>query len=258
MSRIKDNNIYYCDICGRQLPYKISAYGHIICGRHRYQIKKYGKILDTTARTQNDKNEYKIIGDKVIVYTYDTKNIKNSEFIIDLEDLNRVLEFKWRVGNGRVYSRKNGKALSLSRFILNIQDDEFNFNKVIDHIDGNPLNNSKDNLRICTQSENSRNKHLDKTQISKSGYVGVSYNRKRYRWYSQVSVKRKPCYVYSNKSIKNAVYARYIAEKILYKEYTEKEEHKRKYEFTKDLPQNIKDEIERKVTSKINEVYKEN
>ncbi len=52
---------------------------------------------------------------------------------------------------------------------------------VIDHLDGNPLNNKKNNLRICTHAENMRN---SKIRINnKSGYKGVSYqeNSNNYR-----------------------------------------------------------------------------
>jgi len=50
--------------------------------------------------------------------------------------------------------------------------------KVIDHIDHNGLNNQKNNLRNCTQSENTKNAKGH----SRFGYLGVSYynfNRKK-------------------------------------------------------------------------------
>ena len=41
----------------------------------------------------------------------------------------------------------------------------------IDHIDGNSLNNRKENLRICTRSQNCSNKKVRRD--SRSGYKGV-------------------------------------------------------------------------------------
>lgn len=56
------------------------------------------------------------------------------------------------------------------------QDDD------IDHIDGNPLNNSVDNLRIVTNQENSWNKHNTK---------GYSWDKTRNQWRAEIRVDYK-------------------------------------------------------------------
>lgn len=50
----------------------------------------------------------------------------------------------------------------------------------IDHIDQNRLNNSKDNLRECTRSQNQFNR--GKQTNNKSGYKGVSFDIVRNKW----------------------------------------------------------------------------
>lgn len=44
---------------------------------------------------------------------------------------------------------------------------------VVDHVDGNPLNNKIENLRVCSQSVNNKNKRMQKN--NSSGITGVSY-----------------------------------------------------------------------------------
>lgn len=44
-------------------------------------------------------------------------------------------------------------------------------------------------------------------------------------------------------AIEEAVYKRYIAEQLLFDEFANQEEQNRKYEFTKNLPQETKDKL---------------
>lgn len=73
----------------------------------------------------------------------------------------------------------------------------------IDHIDGNGLNNQKENLRICTRSENMRNR--DKQADNLSGYKGVYKKDNRYR--AQITVEGKQIYLGSYQNIEDAVKA---------------------------------------------------
>lgn len=59
----------------------------------------------------------------------------------------------------------------------------------VDHIDGNPLNNCKNNLRICTQAENQMNR--GKTKNNKSGCKGVYWAKQLKKWKSQITINNK-------------------------------------------------------------------
>ena len=55
---------------------------------------------------------------------------------------------------------------------------------VIDHRDGNPLNNRWRNLRLSTRSENSANRPRDVSNTS--GFKGVSFDRRRGNWIARI------------------------------------------------------------------------
>lgn len=54
----------------------------------------------------------------------------------------------------------------------------------VDHKDGNPLNNQRDNLRLCAPIGNAANAR--KRADNSSGFKGVSWNKTVKRWYVKV------------------------------------------------------------------------
>jgi hypothetical protein len=64
---------------------------------------------------------------------------------------------------------------------------------VIDHLDGNPLNNQKKNLRICTHSENMRNRNLYVNNTS--GFKGVYWHKTTKKWMSYIRINKKSLYL---------------------------------------------------------------
>ena len=93
---------------------------------------------------------------------------------VDLNDAHLVREYSWHRGGTQnryavAYAKKGrGKApLYLHRLVMGAGDSD-----IVDHIDGHPLNNRKENLRIVTRSQNAANR--SKTYNS-SGYRGAFY-----------------------------------------------------------------------------------
>ena len=62
-----------------------------------------------------------------------------------------------------------------------------------DHINGNGLDNCKENLRICTKEENARNKAIHRRNTS--GYKGVTWNKFNKKWMAQIRIGRKNIYL---------------------------------------------------------------
>ena len=101
------------------------------------------------------------------------------ETIIDDEDYERIVEaIKYKNGKpGKWYAHKTCAGSGYYAFA---GDHRKSMHRVImdppkgmdiDHIDGNTLDNRKENLRICTRSQNCQNKKLRRD--SASGYKGV-------------------------------------------------------------------------------------
>ncbi len=94
---------------------------------------------------------------------------------IDAEIVGR---FKWSPGvqsGGRVYVRRSsGTAMFLHRFIVGAMDGE-----VVDHINGDPLDNRRENIRLCSQCENIRNSRKPFKEKS-APYKGVHLRGKRF------------------------------------------------------------------------------
>lgn len=120
------------------------------------------------------KNDIVIYDDYVEIILCDRYGFEKARAIIDLDDLEKVGKYRWHESsNGYVM---NSPAGLLHRFIMNAPED-----KVIDHINHNPLDNRKSNLRICTQAENGKN--LSISIRNSTGYKGVYFDNgtKKYR-----------------------------------------------------------------------------
>jgi len=134
------------------------------------------------------KNRYRIEGSSAYILLY----YKGSwiETAIDVADLPRVQEWPhtWSVGQikgrWRVYAMQylgNGKSrpLYLSRWLLDAPPD-----LVVDHIDHNPLNNRRSNLRAISVAANNQN------LTNRQGKLrNVSWDKIAQRWVVQLTVQ---------------------------------------------------------------------
>lgn len=174
-----------------------------LCKKHYYLLRNVGELR----RTLFDPNEIVCGDDFATIHMYSSRSIKNSETIIDLEDVERCSKQKWYLGQrGYPTTKIKGKLVCLHKFLTGY--------KATDHIDRNPLNNRKSNLRECSQRQNIYNQSGNKNNVT-SKYKGVYYNKKHEIWC--VQCKRK--YGGRFKKEKDAALAYNTLAKKLYGEY---------------------------------------
>ena len=115
---------------------------------------------------------------------------QNKFTIVDDEDYEHLNQFNWHIKKGRnTYyavrtNFKLNKKIPMHRIIMNPSD-----NMQIDHINGNGLDNRKENLRVCNRYQNGGNSRLSKSNIS--GIKGVSWNKKNKKWVAQICINSK-------------------------------------------------------------------
>lgn len=159
-----------------------------------------------------ESNEYNIINDYIVV-----KTSSGVVFFIDKDDEWVLKDYCWHVnGGGRIQSHmrgKNSEITVLHRLIMNCPED-----MVVDHINGNPLDNRRCNLRIVTQQQNAMNHkiRLDNT----SGTTGVCFNKRNKKWAAHINFNNESIHIGYFDNFEDAVAARKSAEEKYFGEYS--------------------------------------
>lgn len=108
---------------------------------------------------------------------------KNKYALIDDEDLEIISKYKWYF-DGRYARNKLGY---MHRFIMNYPK-----NYQVDHINGNKLDNRKENLRLATSSQN----HVNSLKnIGLSNFKGVRKQAGRNKWRVDIQYNKKKIYI---------------------------------------------------------------
>lgn len=124
-------------------------------------------------------------------------------FIFDKEDYEKIKDYTW--SNSGDYASNidsNGNCVLAHRLILNPAKDLF-----VDHINHNPLDNRKCNLRICTNQQNQYNR-------KSKGYYKVE---------NRYEVRLRNKYIGSCKTEEEAIEMRRKSERENYGEFAYKE-----------------------------------
>jgi HNH endonuclease len=113
--------------------------------------------------------------------------------IVDADDHEWLSQYKWYAGRptsaGKIYARRNRRGGGIILMHRQIMDAPKGM--VVDHINGNSLDNRRCNLRLCTQTENIQNSR--QRTDAKSRFKGVY--PKDDKWYARVSHRGKVYYL---------------------------------------------------------------
>lgn len=170
----------YCSIEGCSNIFSTKG----MCLKHYRQMYRFGY---TKERTNMEPNEFIIEGDICKMFLYNNKGETIAETLIDIEDIEKIKTYKWALCNGYVY---NWKIKALSSFLLGIKT---NYKIVVDHKNGNPLDNRKQNLQIVTHQQNIIKRKQQKN--NKSGYRGVFWHKNSKRWLVNIRFDQQDYYL---------------------------------------------------------------
>lgn len=133
---------------------------------------------------------------------------KEQYALVDDEDFDYLVSWKWcfsskgyamRMEKRSETGRNKRGVIYLHRQVMKAEN-----GTQVDHINGNPLDNRKSNLRLATHSENMRNRKLQKNNTT--GYKGVWFNKKRKRYIATIKINGQ------SRTIKSAETAQEAAE----------------------------------------------
>jgi len=106
--------------------------------------------------------------------------------LVDDEDYEYLNQFNWGISAYKYACRAAGKLrILMHREIMCAAQGQ-----IVDHIDGNCLNNQKVNLRLCSHTQNIRNQK--RRRDNSSGFKGVSWDKRLKKWGARIQVNGKP------------------------------------------------------------------
>lgn len=193
------------------------------CGNEvikRYESIKKGKCKSCGCMTKHylsvasrKENKYTIDGNVVYV-----KMTNCDDYMIcDIEDWKKFKKYSWCKNKiGYVIGYKDGKQIKYHQLLFDYDKDIY----VIDHINGNKLDNRKSNLRIIEKCYNNMNISVAKN--NKSGFTGVNWDKNSKKWISSIQFNKKRIRLGCFDNIEDAVKAREEAEVKYFGEYRRK------------------------------------
>lgn len=208
--------LHNCSVCNVDSSvkkvYKCKKYNNqYLCEKHCLQLYNYGYFKDKNMRGIFECNEVRENENIIEVDCYNSLGDIVGTFITNKEYKNYVCSKKWRLTKKKeklyvITGNQKSEIIYLHRYIMN-----FPFNEV-DHINGNSLDNRKENLREATRQEQFLNISVQKR--SKTGIRGISYSTKDNNFVVDFTYLKTRLYFKRFNTIEEACYVRNFLENI--------------------------------------------
>lgn len=150
-------------------------------------------------------NDLEVVSMETIRVPLSSRKYPGLVALIDEEDLPMVSGYRWYAIRHSSYKNEDvwyvrakvkcadvgggqiGTVIHMHRLILGFPMG------MVDHKNGNPLDNRRSNLRICSNSQNQANRRRLATNTS--GFRGVTWNKKSRRWQASIMFNQKCTYL---------------------------------------------------------------
>ena len=153
----------HCDYPGCPRPHLAKGW----CRPH-YDQQWRGEELQDIRPRRKPPNEVFFDDDGAYIPLYANGGHEKARARVSMEDIPRLLDQRWySPTNGYVYASPRGeKSILLHRLVMDAPD-----SLEVDHIDGDPLNNRRGNLRFVTRREQMQNLGVNK--LNNTGHRNV-------------------------------------------------------------------------------------
>jgi hypothetical protein len=144
--------------------------------------------------------------------------------LVDDEVFKELKKYKWHKMKGGYAGRRHYfsyhplsfKDVYMHNVVLNTPE-----GMEADHINGNGLDNRRNNLRVVTHAENGRNHKVRRDNVS--GVSGVWYDKNRKKWVAELMLCQKKVFMQRFVELSDAIKARREVEEKYFGLFTRKE-----------------------------------
>lgn len=168
---------------------------------------------ERTSKANKKYNEYRLnLEDEYGLYGIGYCSNTGREFYFDMEDYDKIKDYCWLEQKHKDYNysvpmtRLQNKDIETKNKTIKIRLHYLISGKYSDHLDRNPLNNRRHNLRIATLKENARNVSVNSKNTS--GFIGVSMYKDTGKWRAYITVDGKQINLGSFENKEDAIRAR--------------------------------------------------
>lgn len=198
----KEKSKEVCCICGE--PFSSHYNGKPYCNKHYLRMYFSGT---PELRGRASTNTFEVVGDVMKITTK-----SGIQILADAEDTPKITSHSWCISRtGYAVANIDHRTVKMHHLVFGDPPAGY----VTDHINGNPLDNRKSNLRFCTPKENARNCKVGKN--NKTGFTGVKKADGKYK--ASIMVDRKSICLGTYEKLEDAVKVRKEAEKEYFGEF---------------------------------------